>query len=119
MTKSAMLPSQNEILSDVSLRQLVWQLVLMTFIHYQFLKHLPDVSIELLLLLLINLWQSQDFPDGWREATVTTVPKLRKDQTNTNNCSPIALSSYLYKIMERMINHRLTWFFQDNNIITK
>ena len=36
-------------------------------IYYQFLKLLPDVSLDLLLLLLNNLWQSQDFPDGWRE----------------------------------------------------
>ena len=33
-------------------------------INYQFLKHLPDVSLDLLLLLLNDLWQSQDFPDG-------------------------------------------------------
>ena len=44
-------------------------------IHYQFLKHLPEVSLELLLLLLNNLWQSQDFPDGWSEATVIPIPK--------------------------------------------
>ena len=51
-------------------------------IHYQFLKHLPDVSLDLLLLLLNNLWQSQDFPDGWREATVIPVPKPRKDRVS-------------------------------------
>ena len=44
-------------------------------IHYQFLKHLPDVSLDLLLFLLNDLWQSQDFPDGWREATVIPIPK--------------------------------------------
>ena len=50
-------------------------------IHYQFLKHLPDVSLDLLLLLLNDLWQSQDFPDGWREATVIPIPKPGKDRT--------------------------------------
>ena len=39
----------------------------------------PDVSLDLLLLLLNDLWQSQDFPDGWREATVIPVPKPGKD----------------------------------------
>ena len=86
---------------------------------YQFLKHLPDVSLDLLLLLLNDLWQSQDFPDGWREATVIPIPKPGKDRTDPNNYRPIALTSCLCKIMERMINHRLTWFLQDNNIITK
>ena len=76
-------------------------------IHYQLLKHLPDVSLDLFLLLLNNLWQSQDFP------------KPGKDRTDPNNYRPIALTSCLCKIMERMINHRLTWFLQDNNIITK
>ena len=88
-------------------------------IHYQFLKHLPDVSLDLLLLLLNDLWQSQDFPDGWREATVIPIPKPGKDRTDPNNYRPIAMTSCLCKIMERMINHRLTWFLQDNNIITK
>ena len=88
-------------------------------IHYQFLKHLPAVSLDLLLLLLNDLWQSQDFLDGWREATVIPIPKPGKDQTDTNNYRPIAFTSCLCKIMERMINHRLTWFLQDNDIITK
>ena len=88
-------------------------------IQYQFLKHLPDVSLDLLLLLLNKLWQSQDFLDGWREATVIPVTKPGKDRTDPNNYRPIALTSCLCKIMERMINHRLTWFLQDNNIITK
>ena len=88
-------------------------------IHYQFLKHLPDVSLDLLLLLLNNLWQSQDFPDGWREATVIPVPKPRKDRADPKNYRPIALKSCFCKIIERMLDLRLTWFLQDNNIITK
>ena len=112
MTKSKMLYFQNEILSNLSHRQLVWQLVLTTFIHYQFLTLLPAVLIELLLLLLNNLWQSQYFPDKGREATIIPVRQLGKDQTNPNNYSPIALSSCLRKIMVRIINHRFTWFLQ-------
>ena len=54
-------------------------------IHYQFLKHLPGVSLDLLFLLLNNLWQSQDFLDGWREATVIPVPKPGKHRTDPNN----------------------------------
>ena len=64
-------------------------------IHYQFLKHLPDVLLELLLLLLNNPWQSQDFPDGWREATVILVPNPGKDRTDPNNYRTIALTSSL------------------------
>ena len=45
-----------------------------------------------MLPLLNDLWQSQDFPDGWKEGTVIPVPKFESDQTNPNNYSPIALS---------------------------
>ena len=83
-------------------------------IHYQFLKHLLDVSLELLLLLLNNLWQAQDFPDGWREATVIPVSEPGKDRTDPNNYRPIALTSCICKVMER-----ITWCLQDNKIITK
>ena len=47
------------------------------------------------------------------------IPKPGKDRTDPNDYRPIAFTSCLCKIMERMINHRLTWFLQDNNIITK
>ena len=64
-------------------------------IHYQFLKNLPDVSLDPLLLLLNDLWQSQDFQDGWREATVIPVPKPGKDRMDPNNYRPLALTSCL------------------------
>ena len=73
MTKRTMLPFQKKNLLNLSLRQTG---LATGDIHYQFLKRLPDVSIELLLLLLNNTWQLQDFPDGWREGTVIPVPKL-------------------------------------------
>ena len=36
-----------------------------------------------------------------------------------NNYRPIALTNCLCKVMECMIIHRLTWFLQDENIITE
>src|SRR3989442_13968405 len=36
-------------------------------IHYQFLRHLPEISLQLLLHLLNNIWTSGDFPVGNRE----------------------------------------------------
>ena len=41
-----------------------------------------------------------------------------KDHTDPSNYRPIALTSYVCKTMERMINDRLTWFLESNNIIT-
>ena len=53
------------------------------------------------------------------EGSVIHVLKPGKAQKDPNNYRPIALTSCLCKIMERMLIHRLTWFLQGKNIITK
>ena len=87
-------------------------------IHYQFLKHLPKESSHVLLNIFNNIWESGDFPEHWREATVIAIPKPGKDHINPTNYRPIALTSCLCKTMERMINARLVWYLESNNLLT-
>ena len=47
------------------------------------------------------------------------IPKPGKDSKNPSNYHPISLTSCLCKTMERMINTRLVWFLEKNNILTK
>ena len=61
-------------------------------------------------------WQ---IPESWIEATVKPIPKPDKDHTDRSNYRPIALTSCVCKTMERMINDRLIWFLESNNIIKK
>ena len=58
-------------------------------------------------------------PKSWKEATVIPIPKPGKDNTNPNNYRPIALTSCICKTLERMINERLVWYLEKNNIITE
>jgi hypothetical protein len=88
-------------------------------IHYQFLKHLPQPTLKILLDLFNYLWISGTFPDSWRQATVVAIPKADKDQSNPNNYRPIALTSCLCKTMERMVNARLVYFLEKNGILTE
>ena len=87
-------------------------------IHYQFLKHLPESSLLALLHIFNTIFQTGKFPKSWKEATIVPIPKPGKDNTDPLNYRPIALTSCLCKTMERMVNSRLTWFLQSNNIIT-
>ena len=87
-------------------------------IHYQFLKHLPDSSLLVLLGIFNDIFKTGNFPNSWREATIVPIPKPGKDQSDPLNYRPIALTSCLCKTMERMVNSRLTWFLQTNDIIT-
>ena len=55
----------------------------------------------------------------YQEATVIPIPKPGKDSKNPSNYRPISLTSCLCKTMERMINTKLVWFLEKNNILTQ
>ncbi len=88
-------------------------------VHYQFLKHLSSESLLVLLDIFNRIWETGNFPDSWREATIIPLPKPGKDATNPTNYRPISLTSCLCKTMERMINSRLVWFLEKNGLISK
>ena len=90
---------------------------LTTFVILFFLNF-PTSSLNTLLKIYNHIWQTNTFPAAWREAIVIPIPKPKKDKTNPLNYRPIALTSCLCKVMERMVNNRLAWFLEINNIIS-
>ncbi|KAK6189067.1 hypothetical protein SNE40_005112 [Patella caerulea] len=87
-------------------------------IHYQILKHLPYPTLLILLDLFNRIWVDGNFPPSWHEAIIIPIPKPGKDHTNPTNYRPIALTSCICKTMERLINRRLVWYLESNNLIT-
>ena len=87
-------------------------------IHYEFLKQLPRRSLDYLLAALNEIWESSKFPDSWRVATIIPIPKPGKNSLYLSNYRPIALTSCLCKTMEHMVNKRLVWFIESNNLYT-
>jgi len=87
-------------------------------IHYQIIKNLPPNAVNTLLQALNNIWFAGNFPPSWRASTVIPMPKPAKDASDPNNYRPIALTSCLCKVIERMVNNRLVWFLERNKIIT-
>ena len=88
-------------------------------VHYQLLKHLPRISLQTLLNIFNRIWEEGTFPESWTKATIIPIPKPNKDHTNPTNYRPIALTSCLCKTMERMINNRLHFYLESNNIISE
>ena len=85
----------------------------------EILSHLPTVSIELLLKIFNNLWQTGSFPDEWREATIIPIPKPGKNHTEPSAYRPIALTNCVCKLMEKMVNKRLVWWLEKNEKLSK
>ena len=87
-------------------------------IHYQILKHLPSDALETLLNIMNEIWRTGKFPEEWHKAVIIPIPKPGKDKMEATNYRPIALTSCICKTMERMINDRLVWFLESNNLIS-
>ena len=64
-------------------------------IHYQFLKHLPESSLRVLLHAFNNIWQTGQIPSSWQEATIIPIPK--RITAIPTNYHPIALTSCICK----------------------
>ena len=88
-------------------------------VHYQLLTHLPNSALSVLLKVYNHVWESGCFPPSWREAVVIPIPKPGKDHSDPGNFRPIALTSCLCKMMERMINARLMWSLESQGLLSE
>jgi potassium voltage-gated channel Eag-related subfamily H protein 8 len=86
-------------------------------IHYQILRHLPENTLKCLLSIFNKIWESGNFPKSWKEATIIPILKPGKDHSDPSNSRPIALTSCICKTMERIINDRLVWFLELQNLL--
>ena len=86
-------------------------------VHYDMLRHLSHSAFSLLLQVYNTIWISGTFPESWKEAVVLAFPKPGKDSSKANNYRPISLTSSMCKLMEKMVNVRLMWYLELNNII--
>ena len=88
-------------------------------LYHQFLTHLPQDCLKILLKLFNTIWLSAEIPSSWKEAIVVPIPKPNRDLSDPTNYRPIALTSCLCKTMERMVNDRLVWVLESKKLISK
>lgn len=82
------------------------------------IKLCNKTMLKLILDTFNRIYSENSFPQQWKTATIIAIPKPGKDHTNPLNYRPISLTSCLCKLLEKMINIRLVWFLETNNIIT-
>jgi len=66
-----------------------------------FLKNLPKKGLSYLLEFYNFIWNSQCFPDKWREAETIAIPKPNKDHIFPANFRPISLTCTMCKLLEK------------------
>ena len=63
-------------------------------------------------------WETGTFPAAWQLATVIPILKPGKSGLNPLHYRPISLTSSLCKLMEKMVNVRLSWFLEYHGVFT-
>ncbi|MEO1419301.1 MAG: reverse transcriptase family protein, partial [Bacteroidota bacterium] len=85
-------------------------------IPYAMLRHIPLVTKIFLINLFNRIWKESIFPIAWILAIVLPFCKPLKDSFIPSSYRPIALTSCLCKLMEKMVNNRFVWFLEYKKI---
>ena len=83
-------------------------------VHNMMLKNLSYENKIHLLHLLNSMFQTAYAPEDWKKAPINPILKPSKPSAEPESYRPISLTSCLGKIMERIVNKRLSWVLEKN-----
>ncbi|XP_034938092.1 uncharacterized protein [Chelonus insularis] len=81
-------------------------------IDYRILRELPMIAKQELLRLFNEIFSTGSFPDEWRRYRIFFISK-----GDGKGVRPISLASCVLKVLERMINNRLSWWLEYNDLL--
>ena len=81
------------------------------------IRSLSEANKRKLLDSINRIWNSGDIPTDWKTSTVIPILKPHKSAEDVKSYRPIALTSVLCKLLERMINKRATNFITRNQLL--
>ena len=87
-------------------------------IMYEMLNHPPDNAKKFLLKIMNKIWETGILPKDWKISIIVPVKKPNKDAFQATSYRPIALTSCVCKLMEKMINTRLVWHLESKGLIS-
>ena len=82
------------------------------------LKHLPLNTQKELLFILNASWTTGWCPQTWRTATIVPFLKKEKDPQAVSSYRPIAHTSTIGKLLERLIVNRLSWWLEAKSLLS-
>ena len=84
-------------------------------IRKKIIEKLPTIALTKLRDIINHAISMGYFPERFKSAIITLVPKPNKDPTKPENYRPISLLEVPGKIMEKIINERLVRYLERNN----
>ena len=81
------------------------------------IKHLGENSLVALLWLINRSWKTSEIPHSWRKATIIPLLKKGKKAKELGSYRPVALTSCIGKLAERLIKRRITAMVEDKGLL--
>jgi hypothetical protein len=86
-------------------------------IYNEMLKQLPTCTVKTLLTLFNDSWRMGECPVDWRTAIIIPILKPRKPAGAPSSYRPVALTSCVAKVMERLVADRLGYFLESRGLL--
>ena len=83
----------------------------------EMLIHIGNKATCKFLEIFIHSWATGTLPQTWREAAMIPILKKGKDPKQAASYRPISLTSCVGKTMERVVNQRLKWYLDTNDLL--
>jgi hypothetical protein len=85
----------------------------------RFIQNLSSKGKERLLQIYNLIWTTHRFPQRWTQAIVLPFKKPNKTDSMPSSYRPISLTCNMCKVLEKMVNRRLLWRLESNNLLSK
>jgi ribonuclease HI/exonuclease III len=86
-------------------------------ISYQLLYNLPNKWKQLLFSFFQKCWIDESLPTAWKESIIVPILKQGKPRSALDSYRPVALTSHVSKLFEKIVQRRLIHFCDKNDII--
>ncbi|CAH1720846.1 unnamed protein product [Aphis gossypii] len=86
-------------------------------IPYCFIHNLPISALDSIIMVFNKIWSSGAIPKKWKHSIVIPIPKPNKNKFETKSYRPISLLNTMVKVLEKIIDSRLRWFLEKNNLL--
>lgn len=86
-------------------------------ISYQMLKRCHPSVLQALVSIYNQIWSRAEYPLSWQMATILSFPKPNKPPGLESSYRPISLTSCVGKLMEKVVNYRLTHVLENNKML--
>ena len=118
-------PHSHGMIANLSLKELMDSLKLLKpkqapgtdKISNDMLIHLGPLAKKKLLQIFNASWKSGKIPTIWKKAIMIPIPKPGKPRSQVDSYRPISLTSCVCKLMERIVNNRLMWILESENLL--